>query len=115
VIPREAPRVVVFTIKVTASEVFTFTVPELEAGRYEAVLECEDCSTASGEAASPAGSFLVVKGSGASGGRSLSTIITIVIGVAFLAALALSFYMYRRGRALRRAAGGDPGADGGQH
>jgi hypothetical protein len=113
VVPQQSQRVVVFTIG-DAGE-YTFTVPELEPGRYEAVLECDGCEAAGGKTVFPAGSFLVVEGSEASGGRSLTTIVTIVIGVAFLAALALSVYMWRRGRALRRASGpGEPGPGDGQ-
>lgn len=113
VVPQQSEGVVVFTLAEAAD--YTFTVPELEPGRYEAVLECDACETAAGKTVFPAGSFLVVEGSKASGGRSLTTIITILIGVAFLAALGLSVYMWRRGRALRRAAGaGEPGPGDGQ-
>lgn len=115
VVPQGAAGVVVFTIGDGGSVEFPFTVPELGPGRYEAVLECDGCETAAGKTVFPAGSFLVVEGSGASGGRNLTTIVTIVIGVAFLAALGLSIYMWRRGRALRRAAGpGEPGPGDGQ-
>lgn len=105
VVPREARRVVVFTLDGTGRSRHTFTVPELEPGRYEAVLECDGCEPSAGRTVFPAGSFLVAPESGGAGGRGLTTIIAIVIGVAFLAALGLSAYLWRRGRALRRAAG----------
>jgi hypothetical protein len=115
VVPRAAQRVVVFTLDGAGTTEYPFTTPELEPGRYEAVLECEGCSAASGKTVFPAGSFLVVEGSKASGGRTLTTIVTIAIGVAFIAALALSIYMWRRGRALRRSAGtGEAGPEDGQ-
>jgi hypothetical protein len=115
VVPREAERVVVFTLGGDGTADHRFTVPELEPGRYEAVLACDGCAPEGGREAFPAGSLLVVEGSQASGGRTLTTIITIAIGVAFVGALALSIYMWRRGRAVRRAAGPDePGAGDGQ-
>lgn len=114
VVPQEAQRVVVFTLAGDGTVEYPFTVPELEPGRYEAVVECDGCGPAAGETVFPAGSFLVVEGSEAAGGPTLTTIVTIVIGVAFLSALALSVYMWRRGRALRRGAGrGEPGGQDG--
>lgn len=115
VVPREARRVVAFTLDGTGRLEHTFTVPELEPGRYEAVLECDGCETATGKTAFPAGSLLVVEVSKGPGGKSLLTLVAILAGVAFLAALALSAYRWRRGRALRRAADpGDGGADDGR-
>lgn len=115
VVPQQAQRVVVFTLAGDGTAEHPFTVPELEPGRYEAVLECDGCETAAGKSTFPAGSFLVVEGSKATGGRTLTTIVTIAIGMAFLGALGLSVYMWRRGRRLRRAAGpGEPGARDGQ-
>lgn len=111
VVPQEPQPVVVFTLDGGAAAEHRFTVPELEPGRYEAVLDCDGCSTAAGKTVFPAGSFLVAQESEASGGRTLTTVITILIGVAFLAALALSVYMWRRGRTLRRAAGTEDDQD----
>lgn len=105
VVPRQSQPVVVFVLDATGAAGHQFTVPELEPGRYEAVLECDGCATAAGKTVFPAGSFLVAQESEASGGNTLTTVITILIGVAFLAALGLSVYTWRRGRARRRAAG----------
>jgi hypothetical protein len=111
VVPQQSSQVVVFALDGAGAAEHVFTVPDLEPGRYEAVLECDGCATAAGETVFPAGSFLVAQESEASGGRTLTTVITILIGVAFLAALGLSVYMWRRGRAVRRASG--PGDDQG--
>ncbi len=114
VIPRGGTPVIVFTIDATSEGAFPFTVPELDSGRYEAVVECDACGvSADGKTSFPAGSFLVLEKSGASGGSTLTTIITVVVGLAFVVALGLSIYMWRRGRAARRASGGEPGAGNG--
>lgn len=107
VVPAEAGRVVAFTLDGAGRPDRAFAVPDLEPGRYVAVLECGACEAAEGRAVFPAGSFLVVEDRQGSGGRTLVTVVATLIGVAFLAALALSFYRWRRGRALRRAAGTD--------
>ena len=74
----------------------TFQVPDVEPGRYETFVTCSGCQP------TPAGSVLVVEGGGDS---NIVTIITILIGVAFLAALGAAFFVWRRGRAARSASG----------
>jgi hypothetical protein len=78
----------------------SFEVPDLEPGRYETFVTCSGCEP------TPSGSVLVVEGGGDS---NIATIVTILIGVAFIGALGASFVVWRRGRAMRRAAGQDDG------